>query len=123
MRSRDNGFTLIEVLVAVLIFGLIATAAAEVGSSYIGSYESIRDKTLASWIAENRITELRLQESIPGVSEDTDNIEYANRKWQVETVIIATEDPHIRRANVVVSQKRNNYERRLIELSGFIGDY
>ena len=48
----QRGFTLIEVLVALLVFGLIATAAAEVGSQYISSYERIRDKTLAGWVAD-----------------------------------------------------------------------
>ena len=32
MVNRNRGFTLLEVLVALLVFGLIATAAAEVGS-------------------------------------------------------------------------------------------
>ena len=32
MVDRNRGFTLLEVLVALLVFGLIATAAAEVGS-------------------------------------------------------------------------------------------
>jgi general secretion pathway protein I len=123
MSSGQRGFTLIEVLVAVLVFGLIATAASEVGSNYIGTYERIRDKTLASWIAENRIAELRLAEKVPGVSENTDDLEYANREWRVNTVVSATQDPRIRRADVVVLQLVNNDERRILELSGFIGDY
>ena len=64
----QRGFTLIEVLVALLVFGLIATAAAEVGSQYISSYERIRDKTLAGWVAENRINEIRLQANLPSIS-------------------------------------------------------
>ncbi len=60
MVNRNRGFTLLEVLVALLVFGLIATAAAEVGSNYISSFERVRDKTLAGWLAENRVNELRL---------------------------------------------------------------
>ena len=52
MVNRNRGFTLLEVLVALLVFGLIATAAAEVCSNYISSFERVRDKTLAGWLAE-----------------------------------------------------------------------
>ena len=81
----QRGYTLIEVLVALLVFGLIATAAAEVGSQYISSYERIRDKTLAGWVADNRINEIRLQENLPSISENSDDIEYGSYRWQVTT--------------------------------------
>lgn len=104
---RQAGFTLIEVLVALLVFALIATAAADVGSQYISSYERIRDKTLASWIADNRINELRLQEQLPGISENAQDIDYATYQWKVATRVLATEDPSMRRVEVTVALYRN----------------
>ncbi|MGP4844098.1 type II secretion system minor pseudopilin GspI [Marinobacter sp. 1Y8] len=121
--SRDAGFTLLEVLVAVLIFGLIATAATQVASNYIGSFDRIRDKTLASWIAENKIAEMQLAENSPGISENTDELEYADRKWQIETVVSATEEPRIRRVDVDVSLIISDEPRHQFRLSGFMGDY
>lgn len=121
--SVSRGFTLIEVLVAVLVFGVIATAASEVASNYIGTYERLRDRTLATWIAENEITERRLQDSLPEISEKTDELDYANRHWQLETVVSATEDPNIRRIEVVVSLFVDDDERQLSTMTGFLGDY
>lgn len=121
--KRSSGFTLIEVLVAVLVFGVIATAASEVASNYIGSYERIRDRTLATWIAENEITEMRLMENLPEVSEDTDELEYANREWRLETVVSVTEDPRIRRVEVNVASLVNNEAIPLATMTGFLGDY
>lgn len=121
---RHRGFTLIEVLVAVLVFGVIATAASEVASNYIGTYERIRDRTLATWIAENEITEMRLLENLPEISEETDELEYANRNWQLETVVSATEDPRIRRVEVnVASMVDDNEPVPLAQMTGFLGDY
>jgi len=104
---RSRGFTLIEVLVALLIFGLIATAAAQVGSQYIASYERVRDKTLAAWLAENRINEVRLQSGLPATSDAAIDQEFGPYRWQVITRIASTADANIRRVEVSVRRYRS----------------
>lgn len=122
MRRTQAGFTLIEVLVALLVFALIATAAAQVGSQYIGSFERIRDKTLASWIAENRLNELRLADSAPGVSENNKDIDYGQYRWQVTTKVTATDEPAIRRIDVTVAKYpgERSDPQPVHTLSGFV---
>lgn len=122
--KRVHGFTLIEVLVALLVFGLIATAAAQVGSQYIGSYERIRDKTLAAWMADNRINELRLEKELPGISENNRDVEYGPYQWQVTTRVLATEDPTMRRIEVTVARYTDNSPEPapVHTLSAFVGE-
>ncbi|MEQ9547570.1 MAG: type II secretion system minor pseudopilin GspI [Marinobacter sp.] len=122
--SNQRGFTLIEVLVALLVFGLIATTAAEVGSQYIASYERIRDKTMAGWIADNRISELRLQEELPGISENSDELDYGSYRWQVTTAVLGTEEPTMRRIEVTVARFRGDDSDPVPvhTLSAFIGE-
>lgn len=119
-----RGFTLIEVLVALLVFGMIATAAAQVGSQYISSFERIRDKTLASWIADNRINEVRLQDGLPSVRETTTDVEYGKFQWQVTTNISATEEASMRRVDISVARYRDGDSDPLPvhTLSGFVGE-
>ena len=104
MVDRNRGFTLLEVLVALLVFGLIATAAAEVGSNYISSFERVRDKTLAGWLAENRVNELRLQEQLPDISDNSEDTDYGNYRWRVTTVVLGTAEPTMRRVEVTVAK-------------------
>lgn len=122
--KQARGFTLIEVLVALLVFGMIATAAAQVGSQYISSFERIRDKTLASWIADNRINEVRLQEGLPSVRETTTDVEYGQFQWQVTTDISATEEASMRRVDISVARYRDGDSDPVPvhTLSGFVGE-
>lgn len=124
MTRSQSGFTLIEVLVALLVFGLIATAASEVGSQYIGSFERIRDKTLASWVAENRMAELRLAERVPDISETTQELDYGPYRWQVTTEVSATEEASIRRVDINIARfvESGGDPRSTHSLSGFLRD-
>lgn len=121
---RQSGFTLIEVLVALLVFGLIATAASEVGSQYIASYERVRDKTLAGWIADNRLGELRLAEELPAISENATDIDYGPYRWRVTTSVQATEEATMRRIDVTVAKFRGDGSEpvNIHSLSGFLGE-
>ena len=60
MRRRHRGFTLVEVMVALAIIALSLTAIAAKMSRMIDTSNSMRERTYASWIAQNKITELRL---------------------------------------------------------------
>ncbi|HLV77039.1 MAG TPA: type II secretion system minor pseudopilin GspI [Marinobacter sp.] len=124
MVSRHRGFTLLEVLVALLVFGLIATAAAEVGSNYISSFERVRDKTLAGWLAENRINELRLQESLPDISENSTDTDFGNHRWQVTTVVQGTAEPTMRRVEITVAKYPDGQREpfSVHSLAAFLGE-
>ncbi|MDX1755554.1 MAG: type II secretion system minor pseudopilin GspI [Marinobacter sp.] len=119
-----KGFTLIEVLVALLVFGLIGTAAAQVGSQYITSYERVRDKTLALWIADNRMNEFRLADTFPDISESTEDLDFGQYRWQVHTSVKGTAEPTIRRIDITISKYPDERSDPINAhaLSGFIGE-
>ncbi|MDN6320650.1 MAG: type II secretion system minor pseudopilin GspI [Marinobacter sp.] len=110
-------------MVALLVFGLIATAAAEVGSQYISSYERIRDKTLAGWLAENRINEIRLEDSLPDISENAKDKDYGPFRWQVTTKVLATAEAKMRRIEVKVARYQDGRSKPypVHTLSAFVG--
>ncbi|HEY2677257.1 MAG TPA: type II secretion system minor pseudopilin GspI [Steroidobacteraceae bacterium] len=83
MKAR--GFTLVEVLVALVIvaFGLAALMIAVQGTARTSGF--LRDKTVAQWIALNRLSEVRLNLVKFGQNTDTGELDFANRKWHYDT--------------------------------------
>ena len=101
--ARTRGFTLVEVLVALMIvaMGLAALMAAVSGTARTSGY--LRDKTLAQWIALNRLTEVRLG-SGNKFAQNTDaaEVDFAARKWHYDTRYFDTSISTMRRVVVRV---------------------
>lgn len=100
--SRQRGFTLIEVLVALAIvaIGMAAVLGALTSSANTSVY--LRDKTFAQWVALNQIALLRLsgQQTPTGNSDgDTD---FAGRKWHWRREVTTTQVPGVVRIDVKV---------------------
>lgn len=82
---HSRGFTLVEVLVALMVVALGLAALMTAVSSTARTSGHLRDKTLAQWIALNRLTEVRLTVNKTGQNADTGQLEYANRTWHYDT--------------------------------------
>ena len=103
MSTRAHrGFTLVEVLVALMIVALALAALMTSVSSAARGSEYLRDKTIAQWIAMNRIVEVRLNIQKFGGSADKGEVDFANRKWRFDTRYFQTDVPIIQRVVVRV---------------------
>ncbi len=124
MAGRNMyGFTLIEVMIALMIFGLLAAMLQEVASGYMSNYRRIENQTMASWIAQNRLTEMRLQEQMPGTGSSDEEVEFGGHEWEIETEISETEDPAIRRVEMTLYRMsgRQGKRRQQLVFTGFLG--
>ena len=74
-ERRCKGFTLIEVMVALSIVALSLTAVAASMVQMIDAANTMRDRTYASWIAQNKITEIRLAADAPEVSASSGEVD------------------------------------------------
>lgn len=81
-RGATQGFTLVEVLVALAIVTLGMAAVLGALSASADSVSYLRERTFAQWIALNRISEQRLQTRPPEKGTSSGSVEFAGRNWQ-----------------------------------------
>lgn len=97
-----GGFTLVEVLVALVLVGTAVAALLTALNSAAGSTQFLRDKAFAHWIATNRIIETRLATNPPADGVSVGEIEYAGQRWQWRQTVARAAFPGLRRIDVSV---------------------
>ncbi len=115
----DRGFTLLEVMVALAIIGLSLTAIATSNGQMIKSANSMQVRTYASWIAQNRIAEIRLATEAQEPSISNGTVEFANVEWSWRAVVEETGVPDLYRVDVDVSLADS--EDVIRSVTGFVG--
>jgi general secretion pathway protein I len=120
--QRIRGFTLVEVLVALVVvaLGLTALMVAVNGTARTSGF--LRDKSLAQWIALNRLSEVRLNVTKFGQNTDTGELDFGSRKWHYDTRYFDTSIASMKR--VVVRVYRGDAKTKgnaLAQAVGFLG--
>lgn len=121
---RAPGFTLIEVLAALVIVAIGMMAVIQAVSQTAGNAAYLRHKTVAHWVAMNRLTEMRLlpYEQL-AVGESTGEVAMANERWRWKAAITPTAVATMRRIDVSVnSLVDENDNNQLAIVSGFVGE-
>lgn len=126
---RQSGFTLIEILVAVTIVAIAMGAIISGMTRFAGNAAYLRDKTVAIWVAHNRLAELEMQKTWPDVGKTNGENDMAGETWKWQVEVQKTEDTHLRRVDVRVSApvpakgKTPDLEKdSMVKLSGFLAD-
>jgi len=120
--TRSHGFTLIEVLAALVIvaLGMLGVIEAVTQAARNGTY--LRDKTLAHWIGMNIVTERRLQGSPPDLTETSGDLDYAGQRWHWTLRVTQTQVESMRRMDVSVRAAAGKDGTSIAAATGFFGE-
>ncbi|MEL7028453.1 MAG: type II secretion system minor pseudopilin GspI [Pseudomonadota bacterium] len=118
-RSTQAGLTLIEVLVALMVFSVAVLAIFRAGGENARAHLAMEERTLAGVVAENRMVEAVLTQPAPDLGVSRGETELAGRRWEWTQTIARTADEGVRRIDISVSAEDG--EQALATLTGFRG--
>lgn len=117
--KRGAGFTLVEVLVALAVIAAVLGALVHSAGSTASNAGKLRDRAVASWVAENQLAEMQLLPSFPETGDKTGSEEVFGVKWYWKTRVQRVEDEDLRRVDIEI-RKRENAERPVFSAAGFV---
>ena len=117
--DKQTGFTLLEVLVALVIVGTALGASLRAVGSLTQNSNDLRAAMMATWSAENRLTEIRLSRSFPPLGKTTFECPQAEMPLVCEQDVSSTPNINFRRIEVAVFDTRVP-GRRLVKLNQLV---
>ena len=118
-QTLNQGFTLLEVLVALVIIGTALAASLRAVASLTQNSSDLRAAMMATWSAENRLTQIRLAHEWPPLGRRDFSCAQAELSLRCEEQIYPTPNPAFRRVEVVVVDDRQA-SHRIIMLSQIV---
>jgi general secretion pathway protein I len=112
---RAAGFTLLEVLVALVIVGTALGASLRAVGSLSSNSAGLRTAMMATWSAENRLVQIRLGREFPSVGKRSFECPQGDLKLVCEEEVLVSPNPLLRRVEVGVYDIQNP-ERRILKL-------
>jgi general secretion pathway protein I len=89
-------------MVALVIAAFGMMAVHKMLNDYASTAVEIERRTLASWIATNKLTELSVAPTWPSLGDYDEDVEFAAQQWRCEIVVSETEVTSLRRVDVSV---------------------
>jgi general secretion pathway protein I len=98
-----DGFTLLEVLVALAIVAISLGAGLRAAGVLTDNAQRLGDVVAAQWCADNQLTGMRLSRSFPGIGDSDFSCDQLGRSYPGKLLTRPTPNPNFRRVDAVVS--------------------
>lgn len=109
--KRSDGFTLIEVMIALAIFAVAMGALMSAIQNNVHNLDGLKNRTLAQWIASNRMAGFHATRNYPSQKETREKTTFGTggngkpREWVVLIRVINTQDKSFKALQVSVGEE------------------
>ena len=94
--SKQHGFTLIEVMLAMAVFAIAGIALLSAASNNARNIGYLESKMFANWVASNQLVAASLDTKWPPKNNLKGDVELAGRTWFWQQKVIKTNDKDMR---------------------------
>ena len=119
LASRMDGFTLLEIMVALAVFATLATAVLSASQYVVKQSAVVEERLLAAWVADNQLNELRLQ-SAPANGQSQHTVHMASRDWLLRQRVGDSSEPRLLTVDIEVSLA--DRDQSLHQVTAWIAD-
>jgi general secretion pathway protein I len=109
--SKQRGFTLIEVMLAMAVFAIAGVALLGVADNNYRHISHLEEQMFANWVASNQLVSVRLDKTWPPKNNRKGKVEMAGRTWYWQQKVIKTANKELRAVNM---QVRLNQDDELV---------
>lgn len=117
--KTQKGMTLLEVMVALLIFAMTGTAILKAAGDHLSSVGQVEAVTFANWVASNRLSQLQLDTTWPPKNNVKGNMEMADRTWYWRQSVTKTNDDDLRAVTIYVGEDKE-YASSVTSVTTFV---
>ncbi len=112
--TKQHGFTLIEVMLAMAVFAIAGVALLGVADNNYRHISHLEEQMFATWVASNQLVEVSLDKTWPPKNNRKGKVEMAGRTWYWQQKVIKTANKELRAVNM---QVRLNEDDELVSAS------
>jgi len=118
-KSQVRGFTLIEILVALAILAVALAAGMRSVAQSSDVATILKQRTLALWVAQNRLAEAQLAFPWPAMGASNGAAEQANAHFVWHETVSGTPNPAFRKIEITVAEQEQP-DYALARLIGYL---
>ena len=120
-QPKEKAFTLLEVLIAMVIFSYAAIGLMSNITKYQSAQVTSSQRTVAHWVAMNQMAETRLEKKWPNVGVTRGTADMAHKTWYWIQTVSKTTEKNLRQVEIEVRLEEKD-ELKVTSFVGFIAN-